>query len=650
MVWRARGPLGILAALSASLLGAWAAAPSADQEALLVSLETVLAESEAKALLAPHLENLKALDPQVITKVVSRQWWELARDIVQKSHTQQVDLSFNVRKAVQTLKEEADELLRTLNPKYGQAQQVAPAFQWAQNDTSIFLTIKYTVRWNAPGALEVTDPSVNMTGNVFNFTGLGKHSNNKYKYWLSLNMFDDINPDLSSWSAASVGKLSVTLRKKWARKWPRLIANKKLKISNMHIWSERQESLDGTLSGMSTVTNSPVTCRMAEKLYCLATDTCKKADACAQCPGKVTPKEDEWMCTGKPTEKAGISFKDGDMDFGEIGGEVKITKARNDFDIDAYEIYFGRDDHNKYLNLDGTAAKAGSAPSLGTDTEVKIPMNTPFPEGATHLLVFSTNSFGEFATPGSTSLVDATLPKAKPGQVEFTDEDGDKGEISGKVTIGKAEIEDHLEEYALHWGKSEKKRISSGSHIREVRKSSTTTNEVTHTFGGNTKVPEGATHILVYSKNTHGEFPTSSALKFVDRTKPCAKKGDADCVQGLSVKEPANPASDRATFTIQRAKDESTLTTYSLYWGRESCEAGGGQSGAKNGFIVDLPTVDKETGKSDGADILYNLPKALAIPAATTHVLAFSKNNLGQADNCISVEYKKEDAEGKKEL
>merc|ERR1719428_2502067 len=159
------------------------------------------------------------MDSKVVEKVVLRQWWALSRDIVAKSHTQQVDLSFVVRKAVRSLKDEADELLRTLNPKYGMAQQVAPAFQWAQNDTSIFLTIKYTVRWNAPGALEATDINVLMAGNSFNFTGLGKHSNNKYKYVLGLSLFDVIMPTTSNWNTASVGKLSVTLKKKWARKW-----------------------------------------------------------------------------------------------------------------------------------------------------------------------------------------------------------------------------------------------------------------------------------------------------------------------------------------------------------------------------------------------------------------------------------------------
>ena len=33
-----------------------------------------------------------------------------------------------------------------------------------------------------PSDPQVTDPSVNMTGNIFNFSGLGKHSNNKWPF------------------------------------------------------------------------------------------------------------------------------------------------------------------------------------------------------------------------------------------------------------------------------------------------------------------------------------------------------------------------------------------------------------------------------------------------------------------------------------
>ncbi|CAE7853618.1 unnamed protein product [Symbiodinium necroappetens] len=318
------------------------AAAKGSSSPLMQALDATLVEAEARKVLEPHMAAIKSLETEVIELVVMRQWWSLARELVAKSHEQKVDLSFSVRKAVRSLKDEADELLLTLDPKYGQVQQVSPSFQWAQNDTAIFLSVKYTVRWNAPGALEVTDPSVNMTGNVFNFSGLGKHSNNKYKYFLSVNLFDNIDAQLSSWSAASVGKLSVTLRKRWPRKWPRLLVDKKTKIGNMHLWMEMQEKLDSSLSGLSSVTNSPVSCGQMGKLYCMATDTCKKSDACTQCPGKSEPDEKANLCAGKPTEKASLSFQDADMDENQLSGEVKIHKARNDFDVDTYAVFWGK--------------------------------------------------------------------------------------------------------------------------------------------------------------------------------------------------------------------------------------------------------------------------------------------------------------------
>lgn len=589
-------------------------------------MEKAATEDEAMALLEPHLDGLNKLPPEVIEIVVLRQWWTLARDIVARSHTQQVDLSFGVRKAVRSLKDEADELLRMLNPKYGEAQQVAPAFQWAQNDTCVFLTIKYTVRWNAPGALEVTEPSVNMTLNTFNFSGLGKHSNNKYRYFLSLNFFDHINSEASQWSAASVGKLSVTLRKRWPRKWPRLIANKKTKIGNMHVWMEQQERIDSQLSGMTTVSNSPITCQMSDKLYCLATDTCKKADSCSQCPGKSVPKEEEGICTGMPTERASVSFKDADMDEGELGGDVKISKARNEFDIDTYEVFFGKDDKTKLEGVPGIWLPVGKATPTGGDVEVRIPLNTPVPDGATHLLVFSKNEYGEFATPGQTIIKDAVLPKGKPTSLKFEDEDGDKGEVSGLVTIGRAEDQDKLEEYTLHWGKSDKRKINTGSHIRDVMKQ--TDKDPTHYIASSTKIPDGATHLLVFSKNEHGEHPQPASVKLVDGTRPCLTAQDADCPVQVSLSADSDPEPGRAHLTVSYtpARSEADLTQYSIYWGRKSC-AEGGQNGAKNGHIKDMQVGDKPE---------FELSHDTRVPDGTNHILVFSKSRRGESEHCVS--------------
>lgn len=206
--------------LSFPLLASWAFAGT-------MLLKDSMTEAEARAALQPVVGNLMTLEAGDMEMIISKQWFKFAQEIIVKSHEQGADLSFSVRKGVQKLKNEADELVRALNPKYGIAQLVNPSFRWAQNETSIFINVKFSARWNAPGALEVSDAVVNFTRSTAFFTGLGQHSNNKYKYVIDLKPFDALIPEACIWSASSVGKLSITLRKKWPRKWPRLLADKK---------------------------------------------------------------------------------------------------------------------------------------------------------------------------------------------------------------------------------------------------------------------------------------------------------------------------------------------------------------------------------------------------------------------------------------
>eukprot|EP00928_Gymnodinium_smaydae_P088000 TRINITY_DN72160_c0_g1_i1.p1 TRINITY_DN72160_c0_g1~~TRINITY_DN72160_c0_g1_i1.p1 ORF type:complete len:640 (+),score=127.72 TRINITY_DN72160_c0_g1_i1:108-2027(+) len=605
------------------------------KDQLLEALDGIVAEDDARKVLEPHMAELKKLSSAVVEKVVLKQWWKLAHELVAKSHVQQVDLSFAVRKAVRTLKDEADELLRTLNPKYGQAQQVSPAFQWAQNDTCIFLTIKYTVRWNAPGALEVTDPSVNMSGNEFSFSGLGKHSNNKYKYMLNFKMFDRIDPVASTWSAASVGKLSVVLRKSWARKWPRLLVDKKSKIGNMHVWMEMQEKLDSTLSSVSSASNSPMTCALSQKLYCLPTDSCKKADLCSQCPGKESPDAEMSLCGGAPTDVPSASFSDSDQNEREIGGEVKITKSNKNFDVTSYEVYYGKDSTNPLEGPDGTPLLIGQVTPKGYgEVTVNIPQNTALTDKMTHILVFASNAYGKKATPGAVSIKDAFLPRGKPAAVTFDDENGEKGEIGGPIKITLPEDHEQIVDFVIYWGSSPRKKM--GSSEATVFKSSDVKpgETVSHTLPKHTKIKDGATHFIVYAKNEHGENPNGVAVKIVDLMKPCLMKDAASCPEKL---EAERASTGDIVVRAKRAREEGDVhpvTQYNFYWGRKSCE-NGGQTGAKNGLI-------KEVGKDDfqGEWVIANMPADTTVPSGTTHVLVFAKNAGGESEQCVSVEFK----------
>merc|ERR1711933_75573 len=95
----------------------------------------------------------------------------------------------------------------------------------------------------------------------------------------------------------------------------------------------------------------------------------------------------------------------------------------------------------------------------------------------------------------------------------------------------------------------------------------------------NTKIPDTATHLLVFSKNEHGENPSPAFLKITDNMKPFVTKTDVDCVGGITVTADSNPEPLKvaATASITKAVDETGISHYSVYWGRESCDSGNAQ-------------------------------------------------------------------------
>ena len=44
-------------------------------------------------------------------------------------------------------------------------------------------------KWDAPGAMKITDPTTNITSDRFVFTANGEHSGMRYKYTLDLDLF-----------------------------------------------------------------------------------------------------------------------------------------------------------------------------------------------------------------------------------------------------------------------------------------------------------------------------------------------------------------------------------------------------------------------------------------------------------------------------
>lgn len=138
------------------------------------------------------------------------------------------------------VRKELDDLIRSLDKSYGEASLISPAFQWAQNSSHIFLQVKYAQRWNAPGALEVHNASISVSDCCFSFKGFGEHSMIRKEYKLFLHFFDPVLEKGSSWHFAAAGRLVVTIKKKWRRKWMRLLRSENVQPANMGVWQDMQ--------------------------------------------------------------------------------------------------------------------------------------------------------------------------------------------------------------------------------------------------------------------------------------------------------------------------------------------------------------------------------------------------------------------------
>jgi len=170
-------------------------------------------------------------DLQLLRTCVSRSWWTAARAVVARTHkggaSSELELlQKEVTSLTSDLKQTADEFsafsAATFRDQTQGLVEVNCAMQWAQNSTFVFLGVKYATRWSAPGAIEISDVSVNITPSVFQLEGFGHHSSIRKRYTIDLPLFADVVPEQSSWSAASVGRMTATFRKQKAERWARL--------------------------------------------------------------------------------------------------------------------------------------------------------------------------------------------------------------------------------------------------------------------------------------------------------------------------------------------------------------------------------------------------------------------------------------------
>ena len=554
-----------------------------------------------------------------IEKIVLRQWFEAAGELIRKSHESDIDISAPIRSGAQEVRTRIDELVKLLDPDYSKPQRVNPAFQWTQNDTAVFIQLKYSRRFNAPGSVDVTGFNCTFTDSMMLFSAIGGHSGKMFEYVLELDFFDSIDSSMSRWSEGSVGKVSLTIMKVRSGKWPRLLLLPTLKIDNMHYWYDFGEKQDYILNSMPTMSESPQTCQLQALIYCPVSDKCVSSCDETLCVGKSHQKFS--LCEGPPSFSfKEIKFNDTDFTRGSVAGviEVFLRKSSHQYDTNYASLYYV--DKGAEL-LDDTPLIGKSYFVSSNKTEFRIERFTTVP---TEIVAVPGNDFGENREKAiRITLEDFFAPTncAQIANLQFTDIEADKRSIRGIFTYDLPVDTDGAVHFAFCWGRNLTDKLNSKKCISE----NSSTSETFFNLTVATSIPTGATHVLIFPVGPGGaqsgtpianvaivdnfrpdkEYkPTNVELVSTD-TQSFVKFTRDNAAEFYSVRVSNAKGQSKELALIQEPPTDPTVPINSPTFNikpsyTKLCVYAGNEMGRANeGACIDLPTNNPETPVMD---------------------------------------------------
>jgi hypothetical protein len=205
-----------------------------------------------------------------------------------------------------------------------------------------------------------------------------------------------------------------------------------------------------------------------------------------------------------PTNAAtAVSFTDSNKYNSVLTGTVSITAATSESDVTHYVLYWGSDASTKMSG--GTSLT--SIAITGADVTYDL-SSAALPSSATHLLVFTKNSYGEMTTGVSAAITDFAIPDNPAQALCFKDSDT-SSRIKGNVTVQRASDESDVVSYVLYWGSNSTTKKSNTAIATFAASSNGNT---VYTFPSRSRIKSGATHLLIYTANADGEMDTPVAL------------------------------------------------------------------------------------------------------------------------------------------
>ena len=190
--------------------------------------------------------------------------------------------------------------------------------------------------------------------------------------------------------------------------------------------------------------------------------------------------------------------------------DVGVTKGEIDSENTSETLAEETDTDPKETDKSGEPEKLESqTPSAATSENQLPPLNN---EGA------SQTGTATDPAPSVTNQTASTEPSQLASNLSFSDTDYRAGQIQGILSFSPAQDESNIDSYELYWATAAKSSIGV-SPISTIAK---TGNDLEINLSTPLTIPDSATHLMIFSKNSFGRSLLGITIEILDQSSPVA--------------------------------------------------------------------------------------------------------------------------------
>lgn len=287
----------------------------------------------------------------------------------------------------------------------------------------------------------------------------------------------------------------------------------------------------------------------------------------------------------------------------QLSGNITIKRAQNENTISEYIIFWSADGTTPLTDPNNLIVTLSKTENL----DYFLPITT-LPTNANYILVLTGNSSGTMTTGVSSAF--APTHKASAVQLNLAKSAGNN--VSGTITIVKANDESDITRYNLYWGADNNTKLT-GTPFASPAKSN---NNIVVSLSPPIPRPTGSNYVLSFSENSLAEMNSNTGAGIPPLNRALALT--------LAVNKDTNNQLT-GTMTITKSADESDISYYSLYWGINAST-----------ILANTPAF--KSFPKTGNDLIYNITSNdnLIVPKTVTYVIAITGNAQAEMSSGVS--------------